>query len=468
MIQPTTTRRPLTILTLLSLWFGVVLLACNLTDTPGAPTLVPRATSTPPPTIGYATLAPNEFPSQATAIPRGDPQPDTALSSILNQVELDRLFQHIDVLTGLQTRHVLSSLNDPSRGIGAATNYVMGQFNSIRESSFQNSFSVLTHDFDFQFAGQRVPGRNIIGVMQGSEVGAGVVVLGAHYDSMGPGFEDGNVYAPGANDNASGVAALIEIARIMSQRRPRATVMFIAFAAEEVQRRGSVAFVEDYVRRQNLDVIAMMNLDIIGSSTGPDGQINDRQIRMYSVDPNESRSRQLARGLNLIAARHVPNMEIVLVPGGDREGRYSDHLSFSEAGYPAVRFIEAVEDPTRQHNARDTIDAIKATYLVRATQTILASASSLAYGLSAPRNVSLRDVGGGLRELVWEHVPGASGYIVALRPPGGLTYDPFFEINTNSVTWEGFRADRFIGLAIAAKDASGLIGPFSVEYGIAQ
>lgn len=466
MTQPTFTKRPRFILTLLGLWFGVLLLACNLTDSPGVPTIVPRATSTPPPTIGYATLAPNEFPDQATTMPRSVPQPDTTLVNLLSQVELDRLFQHIDVLTGFQTRHVLSAQNDPSRGVGAAANYIMNQFNSIRDNSYQNSFSVLPHDFTVEFNGQSVGSRNIVGVMQGTEIGGGVIILGAHYDSISSAYEDGTAYAPGANDNASGVAALIEIARIMSQRRHRATVMFIAFGAEEIQRKGSVAFVEEYVKRQNLDITAMINMDIIGSSTGPDGQVNDQQIRLFSTEEDNSRSRQLARALNLIAARHVPNMEIVLMPNADREGRYGDHMSFTEAGYPGVRFVEMLEDPTRQHTDRDTIDDIQATYLVRATQTILASVTALADGLPAPRNVSLRPAGEGMRELVWEPVPGATGYIVALRAPGGLIYDPFFEINTNSVVWEGFRSERFGSLALATKDANGLIGPFSPEFGI--
>jgi Peptidase family M28 len=458
-------RRPILTFALLGLGFLAILLACNLTGSPEPPTLVPRASATPPPTIGYATLAPNEYPQAATQIAPNAPRTDASLLNLLNQVEPDRLFQHIDALAAMKTRHA-NSTSTTNEGIGAAETYVLNQFYRIRDQAFQSSFSVATDDFPIDWAKVHSTGTNIIGVLQGTEIGGGVIVLSAHYDSINYNFDDPNGYAPGANDDASGMAALIEIARIMSQRRHRATVMFIAFSAEEIQRKGSIAFVNDYIKAKNISVTAMLDMDIIGSSTGPDGSIDDRRLRIFSADPNESRSRQLARSLNLIASRLAPDMEVVVQNSVDREGRYSDHMSFSDAGYPAVRFVEANEELAREHTERDTIDDVQATYLVHATQTILACMTALADGPRAPQNVSLRDNGSGLRTLVWDIVPGATSYVVALRRPDALIYDPYFETTDNSVTWEGFVPDRFAGLAIASKDANGLIGPFSFEYGI--
>jgi hypothetical protein len=151
----------------------------------------------------------------------------------------------------------------------------------------------------------------------------------------------------------------------------------------------------------------------------------------------------------------------------DREGRYSDHISFSDAGYAAVRFIEALEDPSRQHSDRDTIDGIQAGYLQSATQTILAVMTALADGPPPPENIVLRAAGNNERTLVWDGVSGATGYIVALRRPNGLIYSDYFPMNTNSVTWDGFVADKYISLAIASVDEKGLIGPMSFEYAIA-
>ncbi|MCC6805554.1 MAG: M20/M25/M40 family metallo-hydrolase [Anaerolineae bacterium] len=438
-----------------------MLLACNLTGTPEAPTVVPRATSTPPPTIGYSTLAPNELPAGVTQVAPIPVPPDLTIVNLMNQVDVDRLFVHIDTLVNMRSRRV----NSP--GIESAATYVQNQFNAIREGSFQNSFSVLTQEFPINFDGTQSTGKNVIGVLAGTDVGGGVIILGAHYDSISYNFNDSAAFAPGANDNASGIAALLEVARIMSQRRHRATIMFVAFSAEEIQRLGSIAFVEDYLRPNNVDVAAMINMDIIGSSTGPDGAVNDRELRLYSAGLNESRSRQLARALNLIAQYHALEMRLIVQDAADREGRYSDHMSFSDAGYPAVRFIEALEDPNRQHSDRDTIDDIQAEYLHGGTQTILAVMTALADGPPPPRNISLRPADGGQRTLVWEGVPGAAGYIVALRRPDGLIYSDYFPISDINVTWDGFVAANYISLAIASVDQDGLIGQLSSEFGIA-
>ncbi|MBN8635361.1 MAG: M20/M25/M40 family metallo-hydrolase [Anaerolineae bacterium] len=454
-------------LVLIALSMLVAALACNLTDNAPPPSLVPRATFTPPPTIGFPTLAPEEFPDQATNVPRVETQTDTTLLNVMNRVEPDRLIMHIDALVGMRTRHVLSSWTSPTEGIGAAYNYILNQFNLIRDQSYQNSFAVLQpQEFAVNFADINTFSRNIIGVLQGTETGAGIILIGAHYDSITRDVENGNTFAPGANDNASGIAALMEIARVMSQTPHRATVMFVAFGAEEIQRKGSTAFVNDYLRANNIQIDAMFNMDVIGSSTSGTGAVNDYTIRLFSAEPNESSSRHLARTLNLLGARLAPGMAIDVQPTVDRDGRYGDHMSFSDAGFASVRFTEALEEPDRHHTERDTKDDIQISYLMRATQTILAVTTAMADGLRPPRSVQLREGDNGFRTLVWERVPEAAGYLIALRPPGSLIYSDYFEVNDNQVTWDGFRADRFASVAVAAKDASGLIGPFSFEYTI--
>jgi hypothetical protein len=162
---------------------------------------------------------------------------------------------------------------------------------------------------------------------------------------------------------------------------------------------------------------------------------------------------------------HVSQMSLRMEDREDREGRYSDHVSFTEAGYPAVRLIQSLEDVSRQHNDRDTIDAIQPAYFTSVTQTILTMLTSLADGLRPPRNIALREAGPGARTLVWEPVAGATSYVVALRWPNSLRYEQQFEVPApdTSVTWDGFVPERFAGLAIAAKNSEGLIGPLSQE-----
>ena len=460
-------RRSAATFVLLPICSLLVLLACNIAGPPPPPTIVPRASATPPPTIGFATLAPDEYPQQATQIAPVPVQPNNNLLSLMNQVDADRMFVHIDSLVGMQSRRVNSSLNGDGLGIGAAETYLINEFARIRDQSYQNTFSFFSQEFPFSVDDTSGIGRNIVGVLQGTNSDRHVIVLGAHYDSISYNFTDSAAYAPGANDNASGIAALLEIARIMSQRSHNVTVFFVAFSAEEIRRQGSISFVE-WLNREGYTVDSMLDMDIIGSSTGPDGAINDREIRVYSAGDNNSRSRQLARVLNLIAVREVSDMKIVVQDALDRENRYSDHQSFSDAGMPAVRFIEALEDASRQHSDRDTIDDIQATYLVRATKTILACMTSLADGPSSPQNISLRENGNGTRTLVWERAPSATGYVVALRASEGLIFRDYFETGDTTVTWEGFYASRYVALAIASVDENGLMGPMSFEYAIAS
>jgi hypothetical protein len=449
---------------LAALWLSIVVLACNLTGSDAPPTIAPRPTFTPIPTIGYATLSPEELPEVASTRVASV---DASLINLANQIETDRLMLHIDNLQNFGTRHVNSGYSRSDWGIGAAGSYITAQFERIRNDT-QGRLVVFQHSFELEWQGVRSQPYNVVAFLSGTEPGAGTILLGAHYDSISIAFDDGTAPAPGANDNASGTAALLELARVLSTRNHRASIMFVAFSAEEVQRRGSIAFVRDYLLPRAIGINTMINMDIIGSPWDANGAMNDSMVRIYSTGPNESPSRHAARMIELIASVHVPYMTIGLQDAEDRQNRYSDHMSFSEAGYPAVRFVEGLENTSRQHNDRDTIDGIQGAYLTRVTQTILTVVTSLADGLQPPRNMALRDADSGLRTLVWEPIPGAAGYIVALRRPNALNYD-YFEINepnTTSVTWDGFVPSRFVGLAIASRDAEGLMGPLSPEFTI--
>lgn len=468
MMQRSTTKT-----LLFALWLLVTALACNLTST-DPPTIAPRPTDTPPPTIAYATLSPEELPQEAAPVALLPEQQviaapiEALLVNLTNQVQTDQLIFHIDTLQNFGTRHVNSSFDNPTRGRGAAHRYILGQFERLRDQS-QGRLSVFTHPFQMTWAGVNTTQHNIVAFLNGTEAGAGTIVIGAHYDSISLNFDDSEAYAPGANDNGSGVAAMLELARILSARQHRASIMFVAIAAEEVGRLGSRAFVREYLAPRDIDVVAMINLDIIGSYMGENGMMDDRHMRLFSNGPNDSsNSRHLARTIELIAINHVPHMTLQMQDGDDRAGRYSDHMSFHEGGYPAVRFIQALEETSRQHTSRDTLDGIQGSYLTRATQTTLTVITALADGPRPPANISMRDEGGGVRTLFWQPVVGASGYIVALRRPGALFFEQF-EITdpvSTSITWDGFVPSRFVELAIAAKDANGLMGPLSAPYPI--
>ncbi len=300
--------------------------------------------------------------------PPQPPEASIGLNLLLDQVDETRLMAHIAALQSFGTRHVNSSYTDPTRGIGAAYNYILEQFQSISRES-EGNFAVWTDYFQLDAFGHRSTARNIVGV------------IGAHYDSRCSKLDDYLSDAPGADDNASGVAALIELARILSARPHRTRIILVAFSAEEVWMTnangelrgiGSTAFVRDFVQANRMTVKAMINLDMIGSSTGPNGQRHDHEIRLFSAGPQNSASRQLAWEIYDLGTQYLPDMQILVQEAADRDGRYGDHLSFSDAGYPAVRFIEPMEDHNHQHNAADTIEGIQPEYLTDVTRCLLA------------------------------------------------------------------------------------------------
>ncbi len=437
-------------------------LACNLTGPP-PPTLPPRLpTSTPQATIGISTQVPLILPTGVGAEAPTDP----GIDALLRQVDSERLMAHVRALYEVNSRHVNSAQDSPTQGIGAARRYIKQTFESYSAQA-QGRLAVWEQPFTLNWQDQATLQHNIVGTLQGVGSGAGVIIIGAHYDSVAYDVEDQTVLAPGADDNATGVAAMLEIARIMSQTPHRATIIFVAFSAEETGRQGSIRFVDEYLKQYDIDVRAVLNIDSIGNIRGPNNETNDRQIRLFSDDNNQSPSRQLSRALHLIASTYMPDLQIVVQPASDREGRWGDHFSFTSQGYAAVRLIEALQDPARQNNSRDTIEIVTPSYLTRTTQVALATLAVLADGLLPPDNITLRAHSSdpASHTLVWAPVAGASGYVLALRQPGAVTYNQVLTVGpVNSLTWSGFSPERFEAVAIAAIDQGGRWGPFSAEY----
>lgn len=447
-------------------WLGLVALACNLSNPEPPPTLVPRSpavTPQPPPTLGFSTPIPGQE-AQPTVVALNRTV-EAEMYNLMNQVEADRLMYHVSTLVSFQTRHVGSPLDSLDRGIGAAYNYIMQHFLAIQAQS--PNFQVFPEGQRFTMPQTTNPQRNVIGILQGMETGAGIIIVGAHYDSRTDNLDDAVSYAPGADDNGSGVAAVMELARILSRYPQRSTIIFILFAGEEQGRYGSKAFVQEYLQGPNNispDYTYMLNLDTIGSWNDSRGNINDRDIRIFSSPPNDSRSRQLARTIQFIGFNHGLSLNIIMYDGIDREGRWGDHQSFDEQGYPAVRFIEALEDSAFREG-RDLLEKVEPEYLVKSTRTVLGVILSLAGGPRPPRNYTLRNNGDGTAYLVWEPVPGAASYIVALRRAGSLEVSTQFVVTeARTASWD--RWWDFEAVSISAVDANGLIGPLSDEYKI--
>ncbi len=437
--------------------FILLLLACNLGTSDNAPpTLAPLPTFTPRATLGYVAARPvviSEINVTAAA------PSENIVPALLEQVESDRLLAHVRSLQDFRTRHIGSSQVSPREGIGAARKYIKDQLEILSAASGGNLYTFEQGFEAFVTADEKSTQYNIVGAISGAEVNAGTIIIGAHYDSVGTPLISSEAYAPGANDNGSGVAALLEFARIMSSRQYRATIMFVFFSAEEFNRQGSINFAA-WVQDKNIDVLGMINVDTIGNVHDRNGNRNDRQIRVFSAGPNEaSVSRKMAREANFLAYNYNLDLDLQVQDEIDRQNRYGDHFSFSELGYPAIRLINAYEEKNNA-DPTDTIEFIEPEYLRDAAQTILALVKSLADGPRPPANIVLRNRDDGKRELVWEPVADAAGYIVALRPPNSLIYQQF-SFEETKLAWDGF--SDYAGIAIAAKDERGVIGPLSRE-----
>lgn len=301
---------------------------------------------------------------------------------------------------------------------------------------------------------------NVVAILPGTDPNAGWLIIGAHYDSVGGALEDATSYAPGAVDNASGVGAVIELARVLSQHQHRSTILFVAFSAEEQGRRGSIALAS-WLEEREISVMGMINIDGIGNVDSFTSSINDSELRIFSAGPENSPSRQMARSAELMSFQYSLPLRLIVEDAIDREARYGDHFSFSERGYPAIRIMQANEE---KHNAdpTDTIDYIEAGYYQHAVQSILAVILSLVDGPLPPRNIVLRRHDNGLSTLIWEPVGASNSYAVALRHSGSLVYDQMFVTAENSVDWDGF--SDYVGIAVAAVGTNGLMGPLALEY----
>ncbi len=435
----------------------LLLLACNLgmSDTT-PPTLAPLPTFTPRATLGYAAARPVVIAEiDVTAVPPSE----NIVPTLLERIETDRLVSHIRSLQNFRTRHIGSSVVSPLEGIGAARKYIKDQLEIYSAASGGNLYTFEQSFEAFVTAEDKSMQYNIVGAIGGAEVNAGTLIIGAHYDSVGIPLIDGEAFAPGANDNGSGVAALLELARIMSAEQYRATIMFVFFSAEEFNRQGSIHFAA-WAQDKNIDVLGMINVDTIGNVHDSRGNRNDRQLRVFSAGPNDtSVSRKLAREANFLGYNYNLDLDLLVQDEIDRENRYGDHFSFSEIGYPAIRLINAYEEK-RNADPTDTIQYIEPDYLRRASQAILALVKSLADGPRPPANIVLRNRDDGKRELVWEPVADAASYIVALRPRDSLIYQQF-SFEGTKLAWDGFT--DYAGIAIAAKDERGVIGPLSRE-----
>lgn len=408
------------------------------------------------------------------------PDPASAVSQ-------ERLQADIERLVGFGTRHTLSAQDDPQRGIGAALDWGAGQFAAI-SSSCGGCLEVVQPER--MVSGERVPTptrlRNVVAIQRGSERPNEVVIVQGHIDSRVSDVMNAEADAPGANDNASGSALVLEAARVLSQHRYPGTVVYALLSGEEQGLLGG-ALLADYALEQGWTVKAVLNNDIVGGSCGSDGWCDDAHVRVFSEGEradadeatraqmrsrgggNDSPSRNLSRWVDGLAGQVGLGLDVRQVWRSDRMGRGGDHIPFLERGLPAIRFSVAVEDYEHQHqdlraengiDYGDTVDRMDFPYLARVTRLNVAALDRLARA-PLPPQIQIDGIVRADVLLEWLPVPGAVRYNVWRRATDArdwelrLVLDSDEAADLNSVTLAPDRGDDWIfGVSSVAADGS--------------
>ena len=344
----------------------------------------------------------------------------------------------------------MSIQDDPARGIGASWNWVKAEF----EKSIAQSGGRLTVEFDNYIIGgenQRIPEeielKNVVATLKGVDPDDDrILVVGAHLDSRAGRGSDNVSFAPGANDDGSGIAALLELVRIMSAQSYPATIKFVAFTGEEHGLYGATHMAKR-AREENWNLVAMLNNDMIGNSGSSGTLLNDNmrvrvfsegipaleteqmaRMRRYTSGENDGQARQLARYVKEIGERYVDQLTVTLIYRNDRFGRGGDHTPFCREGFTAVRICEFNENYDRTHKDPGVVDGKKIgdlpegvdyEYVRKNTAVNLATLANLASAPARPKNVGVRTSGmSNSTTLLWEAPekgPRPKGYYVLLR-----------------------------------------------------
>lgn len=349
-----------------------------------------------------------------------DPKSNPQISAVVTEISAKNIEASIRKLVGFGTRHTLSDAESETRGIGAARRWLQAEFErSSKESG--GRLQVAMDEF-IQPPGERNPELtqvvNVVATLPGEQPEARdrIYVVSGHYDSRVSDPMNATADAPGANDDASGVAAVLEVARVMAQKKWDATIVFMAVAGEEQGLFGSTNWAR-MAKEKNWNVAGMITNDIIGSSYAEGGHVASTRVRLFAegVPPlkempeawqqqiktggeNDSAARELARFIKKQGERYVPGMTVDLVYRKDRYLRGGDHSPFLEAGYAAVRMTEPNEDFRHQHQDvrkengvqfGDLPEFVDFEYVAQIARINAASLGGLALGPAAPSGVEL-------------------------------------------------------------------------------
>jgi hypothetical protein len=383
------------------------------------------------------------------------PSPDAKLRRIIQPVSAERMKATVEKLVSFGTRHTLSSQTDPNRGIGAALEWTRSEFQRYSDAC-GNCLTIV--DPSETFTGARIPAptrvRDMVAIQRGTERPNDVVIITGHIDSRVTDPLNSTSDAPGANDDGSGTAAVLEAARVLSKHKFPGTIVFAALSGEEQGLYGGKVLA-NYAKAQGWNVIANLNNDIIGNSCSSDGVCDSTHVRVFSEGPrwqgheelaaqqrslggeNDAPGRNLSRYLDSLADRLKIGLDVRQIWRNDRFGRGGDHTEFLNLGFPAVRMTVAIENYDWQHqdvrtekgkHFGDTVDHMDFPYLAKVTKLNVAALAAIASAPPPPLEPTVEGAVKTDTQVSWRPVSGAVRYFVRLR-------------RTDSANWEHPRND---------------------------
>ncbi|QGZ41017.1 peptidase M28-like protein [Pseudoduganella flava] len=414
------------------------------------------------------------------------PKRQADIDAIVREISPQRIHGYIEKLVGFGTRHTMSETESDTRGIGAARRWIKAELERCGAGRLQVSFDSHVHPVMARLS-RPTEIVNVVATLPGAQAESKdrLYVVSGHYDSRVTDVMDATSDAPGANDDASGTAAVMEMACVMAKHKFDATLVFMAVAAEEQGLLGAGHWAEQ-ARKNNVNVAGMFTNDIIGSSYNEHGKRDNTQVRLFAEGipalkevpdglrtliqtggENDSPSRQLARHVKETGERYVKNFKVTVVQRRDRYLRGGDHIPFLEQGYAALRFTEPAEDFRHQHQDLrkesgvqygDLLEFVDVDYTAKVARVNAAALASLAQAPAAPQQVKVLTAKLDNRtELTWQAnaEPDLAGYRVVWRETTAASWQGAkFVGNVTSYTSELSKDNVFFGVQAVDKDGN--------------
>ena len=431
----------------------VISSACALLDGPPQP-IIP----TPPPTIEARELG-VAIPGETVFDPISDVLPtiDPLIQALVDNVSQQQLMGYVQTLQGFGTRNAFSKTDDPAVGIGAARQWLYDEFNRVGSGRLQ----VELDSFTMNYGGLETIQQNVVATLPGLAPTNDLIVVMAHYDTRREDDTDGTTRSPSADDNGSGVALLMESARLLSSQQWHQTVVFIAMAAEEQGSFGARHYVKQLVLA-GANVLLAVNYDTVGGRLGI-----PQSVRLFAPELNRSPHGAIGRYYDFMGEFYLPTFAVNIIDAADREGRWGDQREFVQAGLPALRVTESVEDPDLLNSSLDVWDLIDYAYLQKVTRlnvAVIANAAGAPAIPPIPVVAPMADPGSFI--LTWTVDPAASGYIISLRPENSGDYAPFRFVSggqAGNVVLTGYDPGATYQISLSALDDNGRVSLFSPE-----